>query len=82
MTKEEFFSEDAHQTTFINRISAFLSIPFDRVRIVGIADINAGRRNLETGSEIEFVITGEAPGTEETNYKPEEEYSELKELAE
>jgi len=52
MTEEEFYSDEVHQTTFLNRISAFLSIPFDRVRIVGIASIDSRRRNLESGSEI------------------------------
>lgn len=45
MTKKQFFSNDESETTFINRIIAFLNIPFDRVRIVGI--VNENRRMLE-----------------------------------
>lgn len=46
MSVEDFWADDTHQTTFINRISAFLSIPFDRVRIVGIVESTGVRRML------------------------------------
>lgn len=52
MTEEEFYSDEVHETTFLNRISSFLAIPYDTVRIVGIADIDSRRRNLESGTEI------------------------------
>lgn len=37
MSKKQFYDDDESETTFINRIIGFLEIPFDRVRIVGIA---------------------------------------------
>lgn len=93
MTQEEFFSDDAHSTTFVNRIAAFLKIPFDRIRIVGIVDVDlstpqssvkpptSGRRILSEdggdGAEIQFVILGDAPSTAEKGYKPDEHYEEL-----
>jgi hypothetical protein len=40
MTQEEFFSDNAHKTTFINRITSFLKIPHDRLRIVGIVEVD------------------------------------------
>lgn len=67
MSTEDFLADEAHGTSFINRISAFLAIPFDRVRIVGIAS-SSRRRQLESGSEIEFVIVGDTPGTKNTGY--------------
>jgi hypothetical protein len=40
MTREEFFADEAHQTTFVNRIASFLKIPFDRIRVVGIVEVD------------------------------------------
>lgn len=61
MTVEEFYSDDAHQTNFIDRMAAFLNISWDRVRIVGLRKAT-GRMLLEdgttvnAGSEINFVV--------------------------
>lgn len=52
LTEEEFLGDDTAETKFVDRITAFLGIPFDRVRIVGIVSKN--RRLLEEeGSEEE-----------------------------
>lgn len=40
MTSEEFYSDDAKQTDFASRISAFLGISTDKVRIVGLSSKN------------------------------------------
>lgn len=50
LTEEEFLGDDTAETKFVDRITAFLGIPFNRVRIVGIVTKN--RRLLEEeGSE-------------------------------
>lgn len=49
MPVEDFWADTSLQTTFINRITAFLKIPYDTVRIVGIV-ATTYRRNLAVGS--------------------------------
>lgn len=43
MTVDEFYSSDENETNFIDRISAFLGISFDRVKIVGFRDTTTKR---------------------------------------
>lgn len=38
MTKEEFYSDSAKQTNFVDRIAAFLHISYDTIRIVGLKE--------------------------------------------
>lgn len=57
MSKEDFLQNDDAQTRFIDRIAAFLSITFDRIRIVGIRSVS--RRVLEAGTTIDLEILPE-----------------------
>lgn len=46
MTIDDFYSDEANQTNFIDRMAAFLKVSYDRVRIVGIRKSN-NLRNLQ-----------------------------------
>jgi len=35
MTEDDFFNDDT-TTSFINKVTAFLNIPFDQLKIVGL----------------------------------------------
>jgi len=39
VTVEEFYSDDESETNFLDRISSFLSISTDKLKIVGIVDV-------------------------------------------
>ena len=45
MDKDQFITDTSLQTSFLNKISAFLNIPTDRLRIVGIK--GSSRRMLQ-----------------------------------
>lgn len=58
MTTEDFFNDNA-RTTFVSRIAAFLNIPTDKLKIVGIR--TPSRRTLaSTSSELEVIFVVEA----------------------
>lgn len=64
MTPEDFMN-DNKRTTFLSRISAFLNIPTDRLKIVGIRTPSSKRRVLGSpadtaATEVEVIFVVEA----------------------
>lgn len=74
------------QTTFLNRMSAFLEVPFDRLRIVGI--VESSRRmlvdtNTKSGATLSIILkSSNGIGKASEGYSAEQEYLELKAYAE
>jgi len=58
MTPEDFLNDNT-RTTFVSRIAAFLNIPTDRLKIVGIKA--PGRRQLANApTEVDVIFVVEA----------------------
>lgn len=85
VTVEEFYNDDT-QTSFINRISAFLGISTNRIKIVGIrAAAPTSGRLLAEGAETQVVfeiLSEKAVKEPEENktYSPLEEYQAFKNI--
>lgn len=78
MTPADFLNDNS-RTTFLSRIAAFLNIPTDRIKIVGIrAPPSTTRRNLDTTApaqdvDVIFVVEAETIGIPKEkggNYDP------------
>lgn len=82
MTVDEFYSDSAAQTNFVDRMAAFLNISYDRIRIVGLRSSSGRRELLSDGINetiIEFVVIAEngIPGRASNGYSPDVNYIEL-----
>jgi len=83
MTVEEFYGDDGGQTNFVDRISAFLGISTDRMKIVGIVDYSSARfRHLQTGGGIGIISEIQEDGAiGDEDYDPAASFVELRDMA-
>lgn len=80
MTAEEFYSDSAYQTNFIDRLAKFLGIDFSRIRIVGASNSSGSRRILsenKAGSDLKVLIVAGVPGNANNGYDADSTYKEL-----